>query len=344
MCVAGQGSSPTPSTASIVGFSVVLSFLIIALCIVVLLCVCFGKCRLPCKPLPRTHDIEPAASERDRPQRSSNRRQLVPQPSPKNVRVRPSSLDNATSVEQPVREHRYTSLPPSVTLAAAMPPLSTSPQLLFRGDSTVAQNPQQLMDAVSTLPTSSSSNKVVHLSQINAESFKKITKNDIEYSQRNILPVRSATSNPHHQRRAPEQAKSTSTGLTPNRTAGRPIPESGLPYQPQKLPFTPRGYSMNTSSHSFPGGGAARLSHPIPYLSSAAAPVGYQVAAQDDSPPLQDTTADEISSRSTHDTVATGNQSHQTQRQTRQDEGGSSKVSSSAATAKTPPISYSTVV
>ncbi len=335
LCHSGQENSPTPSTASIVGFSVVLSFLIIALCIVVFLCVCFGKCRMPCKPLQSAHETDIRASERDTHRPRPN---LVPQPSPKHSRVRPSSLENTNSVQQPVREQRYTSLPPSNSLSTTLQP-STASHPLFRGG-TVQQNPQQFIEAVNTLPASSSSNKVVHLSQINAESFKKITSNDKEYSQQHVLNARSASS---HNRRGLEQAKSTSTGLTPSRTAdSRPleIPESGLPYQPQKSPFTPRGYSASRPSHSFPMRPAAvGPSHPIPYLSSARPQVVVAPAAREESP-LQDTT-DEIST-STQDQghYAFPTQVEQQQQQQQQDENTDRELS----TAKTPPPSYSTVV
>ncbi len=287
---------------------------------------------MPCKPLPvRSYEENIEASER----RHSNRRNLVPQPSPKIVQ--PSSVDNATTVQQPRREQRYTSLPPLATLGTTLP-LSTSSQPMFRRGA--PQNPQQIMEAMSTIPVSSSTNKVVHLSQIDAESFKKITKNEREYSQQHMLNVRSAGSS-HQQRKTSDPAKSSSTGFTPSRTSPRPIeiPQSGLPYQPQKSPYTPRSYSINRSAHSFPvRPSAAGPNHPIPYLSSALiTPAQVRV----DSPSLQDTT-DEISC-STHDQGHYA-QAHQ-QQQNDNTERDSSKVSSSAATVKTPlPPSHSTIV
>ncbi len=324
---AGQGNSSTPSNASIVGFAVVLSFLIIALCIVVLLCVCFGKCRLPCKPT-RVHEVEISRSDQD-PRRRSNRGHLVPQPSPKNYRLRPSSLDNTTSVHPDSdREQRYASLPPSNVLSTsvALATLTSPPRYLFTPGT---QNPQQLMEAVNTLPTSSSNNKVVHLSQINAESFKKITNSSKEYSQQQrSASLNTRTASGHQQRDSDQEKISIS-----NRIVRPPdIPECGLPYQPQKSPLTPRGYhSTNRSAHSFPQRSVSSNPRPgpIPYLSNAP-------AARVESP-LQDTT-DEISS-SINDQghyAFPRPQEHQDQRTVR----GSSKVSST----KTPPPSYSTVV
>ena len=45
----GNGSSPTPA-ANIIGFAVVLSFLLVALCVVILLCLKFGAVKCPWSP------------------------------------------------------------------------------------------------------------------------------------------------------------------------------------------------------------------------------------------------------------------------------------------------------
>ena len=246
----------------------VLSFLIIALCIVVLLCVCFGKCRLPCKPLPQARQVEAQS-----PQRRSHRRHLIPQPSPKNKR--PSSLNNTTTVQQtPERQQRHTSLPPNNSVSAPLAALS-SPLALRPKISVPPQNgAQQLAEAIASLPTSSSSNKVVHLSQLNAESFQKITGggNNAATAQQRSASMSSraapAARSDHQRKGSDTRAPSGQTGSRIGRPAD--IPESGLPYQPQKSPYTPRDYSTTRSAYSFPprSNGGQPLGIPIPYLSN----------------------------------------------------------------------------
>lgn len=290
-----------------------------ALCIVVLLCVCFGKCKLPCKPT-RVHEVEISRSDRD-PRRRSNRGHLVPQPSPKNSRVRPSSLDNTTSV-YPDREQRYASLPPTNVLSTsvALATLTSPPRPLFTSGT---QHPQQLIEAVNTLPTN---NKVVHLSQIDAESFKKITNSSKEYSQQRSASLNTRTASGHQQRDSDQEKTSA------NRTVRPPdIPEFGLPYQPQKSPFTPRGYSTNRSAHSFPqrsaGSNPPQAPGPVPYLSNTP-------AARVESPLYTTDVSSSINDQGHY--AFPRPREHQDQRTER----GSSKVSST----KTPPPSYSTVV
>ena len=155
MCTGQQTDAPNDNevpVAPIVGFVVVLTFLVITISAVILLCACFGKCKLPCKTA-LTSDEAAANSSHESQRHTSNKRRMIPLPSPRVVNPSSSTQQERPNESQRLPlSHSFTSPP----LILASPP---QPRSKYKAE------------PIKPLVSSFSSPNVVHLRQLNTESF-----------------------------------------------------------------------------------------------------------------------------------------------------------------------------
>lgn len=294
-------SSPDASVASIAGFAVVLSLLIISLCVVILLCACYGKCKLPCKPVYRARQQE-NVTPLSQP-RSLSRKNLIPLPSPKTVN--PPSFTNRMRSPGEKQLHN-SSLPPSNSFTSHVLVLGSPQQPRTKP----ITDSQHVNDTVRTLPASASNpHNVIHLRQLNAESFQQLTTKSgpntgslkVTQTQQRGSSLRRSTRRQGSDSAAPISPSHLQSLYVMPVLADIPPSESysgeSYPYQPGKtlVKNGPQEFLINHSGsgHVPPSSTRAGASNvPIPYLSN--------VPLQIDSPIPE--TGDEECSSTTFDT------------------------------------------
>ena len=226
---------------------------------VILLCACYGKCKLPCKPVYHAQQQEHGIPSQPR---SSSRKNLIPLPSPNTVNT--PSFSNQMRLPGEKQLHN-SSLPPSNSFTS---------HLLVLGS---PQQPRPIPnDYAITLPNSTSlHNGVIHLRQLNAESFQQLTTKTgpntgslkMTQIQQRGSSLRKST---RHQGSGPNSPSHLqSLCITP---ADMPPPYSGESYSYQPAKHGPNEFSVNHSggSHIPPSVTQAGASNvPIPYLSNA---------------------------------------------------------------------------
>ncbi len=182
-------SSTTTQQGSIIGFAVVLSFLVISIFVVMLICSCYGLCKCPCK---RSIAREPHAT-RGGPSSGSRRRErpMIPLPSPATggATIKQSTSSTAfqqhgqmvptTSLaDQPIysrlqfgRNHHHPPAPSAAGAAAravAVAGPTTTTMGSFRED---PRRLNQLSPTRFSVPTSTNAPNVMHLSQLQSHSY-----------------------------------------------------------------------------------------------------------------------------------------------------------------------------
>ena len=165
-----DGSSSSTQQGSIIGFAVVLSFLVISIFVVMLICSCYGLCKCPCKrSIAREPHTPISGSSRRRRERP-----MIPLPSPRTGTIKQSTsstfqygqkLPTTSLADQPI----YSKLQfgrnyPPAPAAAVVAPTTGS----FREDE---RRLNQLSPTRFSVPPPTNAPNVMHLSQLQSHSY-----------------------------------------------------------------------------------------------------------------------------------------------------------------------------
>ena len=171
--ITDDSSSTATQQGSIIGFAVVLSFLVISIFVVMLICSCYGLCKCPCKRSiarqPHTPSSSSGSSSRRRRERP-----MIPLPSPGTGTVKQSTsstfqygqkLQTTSLADQSIYSKlQFGRSHPLAPVAAVVAPITGS----FREDE---RQLNQLSPTRFSVPPPTNAPNVMHLSQLQSHSY-----------------------------------------------------------------------------------------------------------------------------------------------------------------------------